>query len=334
MATTALVISGGGSRAAFAVGVLKYIFSHRPDINFDFFCGTGTSALITPLAALGEILLLEKLFTSNRTADLFNTSTMMQRFPQHNSLYNSTPFTQKITNIFTDARFAALQELNKQVFIAAHCLQSNRTTYFTPGIADGSLHDFEIVSLHDNFTFREAVQAACSIPVFMPPVSVASLPDHVQQFTSAGGIHYDPVKLAIDKGADNIYAILLTPENDEEDNRLFKTILEILEKQMDSSTNSIAANGINSTRLTNDVIAYLNKVRSNLAQAGVPAADIDRCFSDVAHNPFEDKRKINLHVIRPEIPLDADMGGLGFEPMAMQEMLREGERIAEKAFGF
>lgn len=37
MATTALVISGGGSRAAFAVGVLKYIFSHRPDINFDFF---------------------------------------------------------------------------------------------------------------------------------------------------------------------------------------------------------------------------------------------------------------------------------------------------------
>lgn len=60
MSRTALIISGGGSKGAFAVGVLKFIFSQRPNIRFDLICGTSTGALIAPLAALREIGELER----------------------------------------------------------------------------------------------------------------------------------------------------------------------------------------------------------------------------------------------------------------------------------
>jgi len=328
MATTALVISGGGSRAAFAVGALKHLYSRQPAIDLDFFCGTGISSLIAPLAALGEITLLEKLFTSNTTADLVNTSTMLQRFPQNNSLYNATALTHKITNIFTDTRFRALQQLNKEIFVGARCLQTNRITYFSPSGTDTVMKDYDVISLHDNYTFREAMQASCSMPVFMPPVEVASLPDQVQQFTNAGGAHYHPVKLAIEKGAREIFVILLTPEIPGEDDILFKNLLDILEQHVDNNTNEIAATDIRVTQLINNALAYFETVKNNLKKAGISAADITRCFDAPAANPFKGKRKVKLHIIRPEKALDVHMGGLEFIPQVMKEMMKEGERRA------
>ncbi|HEY9256957.1 patatin-like phospholipase family protein [Chitinophaga sp.] len=325
MATTALVISGGGSRGAFAVGALKYLYAQQPTIAFDLFCGTGTSAIIAPLAALGEINLLEKLFTSNSTADIVSTSTMMQRFPQNNSLYNATALTQKINNIFTDNRFRALQQLEQEVFVTGKCLQTNRTTYFSPGGNDAVRKDYDMVSLHDNYSFREAVLASCSMPVFMPPVEVASLPDHVQQFTNGGGAHYNAIKLAIDEGATTIYAILLTPEIPGEEALLFKTLLDILERQVDHTTNEMA--GLELTGFINDSLNYIDAVKNKMKAAGIP--DVEDYF-DVPVNPFREKKIVNLHIIRPQQTLDVHMGGLEFRPDEMKEMLDEGERSAAK----
>jgi len=50
---TALVISGGGAKGAFAVGVLKYIYTkYRNTGWFAITGGTSTGALISPMAAL------------------------------------------------------------------------------------------------------------------------------------------------------------------------------------------------------------------------------------------------------------------------------------------
>ncbi|SEW30509.1 patatin-like phospholipase family protein [Chitinophaga arvensicola] len=330
MATTALVISGGGSRAAFAVGALKYLYSQHPDINFDFFCGTGISALIAPLAALGEINLLEKLFTSNTTADIISTSSMLQRFPQSNSLYNATALSHKVTNIFTDQRFRALQQLNKEVFVAGRCLQNSRVTYFSPASTDMVKKDYDVISLHDNYTFREAVLASCSMPVFMPPVEVASLPDQVQQFSDGGGASYHPVQLAIEKGATDVYVILTTPEVAGQHDIVFKNLLDILEKEVDQHHNGIAATELQSTHLLNHTLTYLDAVKEKMKQAGVPAATIDDYFDVPAGAFLQGKRMVNLHVIRPKHELDVHMGGLEFIPQVMQEMMAAGEEQARE----
>ena len=60
----ALVISGGGSKGAFAVGVIKQLAQRYPTLFFDIYVGTSTGSLIVPLAAIGEIGLLEKIYTT------------------------------------------------------------------------------------------------------------------------------------------------------------------------------------------------------------------------------------------------------------------------------
>jgi predicted acylesterase/phospholipase RssA len=49
----ALVISGGGSKGAFAVGILQRLRILFPTLHFDMIIGTSTGALIAPLAAAG-----------------------------------------------------------------------------------------------------------------------------------------------------------------------------------------------------------------------------------------------------------------------------------------
>ncbi|TWF45579.1 patatin-like phospholipase [Chitinophaga polysaccharea] len=328
MAKTALVISGGGSRSAFAVGALKYLYAQRPAIEFDIICGTGTSALIAPLAALGEIGLLEKLFTSNSTTDIVNTATLMQRFPHHNSLYNATALTLKVNNIFSDARFHALEQLDKEIFVTGYCLQTNRTTYFSPRGRNTVQKDYDIITLHDNYSFREAVLASISMPVFMPPVAIASLPDHVQQFTNGGGEYYNPIKLAIDKGATTIYTILLTPAEPEDDGIEFKSLLDVLEKQIDIHTNGMSPADLKMTQFFNDAITYLDAVKENMKQAGIPEPAVNNYFDLPANNPFRDKKVINLHIIRPKAALRVQLGGLEFIPEEMKMMMKNGEEAA------
>ncbi|MEO7768554.1 MAG: patatin-like phospholipase family protein, partial [Ferruginibacter sp.] len=48
----ALVISGGGSKGAFAIGILKKLFKEYPNLEFDMFVGTSTGSLIVPLVAM------------------------------------------------------------------------------------------------------------------------------------------------------------------------------------------------------------------------------------------------------------------------------------------
>lgn len=330
MAKTALVLCGGGSRAAFAVGVLKYIHAQQTPIQFDIFCGTGTSAIVASLAALGEINLLEKLFTSNSTSDLLNTSTLLQRFPYSNSLYNTTAFVQKINNIFTEARFEALQRSEKEIYVGALGLQKNQVTYFTPSQEPAKKED-NVQPIHQLPVYREAVLAACSTPIFMPPVTINSA-NTSQQYFTAGGDYYKPLELAIAKGATSIYLIQLTTEKPVSKQLMFKDLIDILERQVDQATVSLNDADIMAVKAQNNALKYIEAVKTNMQASGVPVEEIDRYFS-VPDNTFNGKQITDLKIIRPEWPLEATMGGLEFVPQSMKEMLEHGHQTAKKILG-
>ena len=54
----ALVISGGGSKGAFAVGVIKQLQQLYPTLFFDIYVGSSTGSLIVPMGAIDEVVLL------------------------------------------------------------------------------------------------------------------------------------------------------------------------------------------------------------------------------------------------------------------------------------
>ena len=69
----ALVISGGGSKGAFAGGVAQYLIEERKN-KYDMFIGTSAGALLIPLLSIGKIQALYNVFTSITQSDIFNVN--------------------------------------------------------------------------------------------------------------------------------------------------------------------------------------------------------------------------------------------------------------------
>ena len=66
----ALVISGGGSKGAFAGGVAEYLINKKKK-DYDLFLGTSTGSLLVSHLALGMIDPLKELYTSVNQKDIF-----------------------------------------------------------------------------------------------------------------------------------------------------------------------------------------------------------------------------------------------------------------------
>jgi NTE family protein len=67
----ALVISGGGSKGAFAGGVAQYLLKNKGH-KYDLFLGTSTGSLLIPHLALGNIEKLHSIYTSVNMEQIFD----------------------------------------------------------------------------------------------------------------------------------------------------------------------------------------------------------------------------------------------------------------------
>ncbi len=331
MSKTALVISGGGSKGAFAVGVLKYMAA-TPKIKFDTLCGTSTGSLITPLAALGEINLLEKLYTTHVTSDIVITGNVINRFAGKDtySLFDAQPLSLLIKKTFTDQMYQAVLDSGRALYLTTVCLQTGRITYFTTSDLPMTSPEYDVVRIQDASTFRRAMFASSCQPVFMPPYQV--IENQPWQYVDGGLREYAPVDLAIDTGATEIYAILLTPENPETTGHQFKSPFEILQQTMNWFTMDVAVNDLRMPKYVNRSLQYIKAVKTKMKEAGMKNKEIESFFDIPFDNPFLGKTDLKLHVIRPEKPLNGGPGGLTFDPQEMKKMVAEGEAAARKYF--
>ena len=69
----ALVISGGGSKGAFAGGVAQYLMKEKKR-NYDIFLGTSTGSLMVSHLALGKIDALKELYTNVNQHTIFSNN--------------------------------------------------------------------------------------------------------------------------------------------------------------------------------------------------------------------------------------------------------------------
>lgn len=67
----ALVISGGGSKGAYAGGIAEYLINDLGR-SYDVFVGTSTGSLLVPLLAAGEIARAREVYCNVRQSDIFS----------------------------------------------------------------------------------------------------------------------------------------------------------------------------------------------------------------------------------------------------------------------
>ncbi|MEL1240308.1 patatin-like phospholipase family protein [Flavobacterium flavipallidum] len=74
----ALVISGGGSKGAFAGGVAQFLLENKK-VKYDLFIGTSTGSLLIPHLALGNIEKIHRIYTNVNMKKIFNINPFIVR---------------------------------------------------------------------------------------------------------------------------------------------------------------------------------------------------------------------------------------------------------------
>ena len=329
----ALVISGGGSKGAFAVGVIKRLQQEYPGLEFDIFVGTSTGSLITPLVALGEMALVEKLYTTQKTEDIVIINRLGDRINQ-NSIFDASPLEQLVIDNYTDQRYSALLASGKKVFLNTVCLQTGDIVVFTNTANPAPGKYYDVKTLADADHFRRAVMASASQPVFMPPVKVnkhiAGEPHPDYQFVDGGVREYAGIEMAIDNGATEVFTILLSSGQPDADDSELTSLFPILQKTIDIFTDDVGKNDLIIPEQYNEALEYIDAVKSKMKRAGINADKITDYFSVPGrNNPYEDKVPLKLFTIRPDEPLGGGPGGVTFDPVAMQAMLQKGQAASD-----
>ena len=208
----ALVISGGGSKGAFAGGVAQYLIEEEKR-QYNMFLGTSTGSLLVPHLSLSDIPKVYNLFTNVKQRDIFSVSPFVQRkkgnreFVSINFVSSLWQFIKKkrtfgeskalkrnIKRNFTKEEYNKIKSAKKDVVVTVSNLSKNRVEY--KSIKDCSYEEF-----------CNWIWISCNYIPFM------SL-DTVDGFEYAdGGLGcVVPIREAIQRGATEVDAIILESE--------------------------------------------------------------------------------------------------------------------------
>ena len=208
----ALVISGGGSKGAFAGGVAQYLMKEERK-EYDLFLGTSTGSLMVSHLALGKLDALKKLYTNVDQKSIFSNSPFTIRkvagekvisINHLNTLWNfikgrktfgeSKNLRKLIKENITLEMYDLIRNNHKEVVVTISNLTANKIEY--KSINDCSYEDF-----------CDWIWGSCNYVPFMSLLEK----DHCQ-YGDGGFGALIPIREAILRGATEIDAIILDTE--------------------------------------------------------------------------------------------------------------------------
>ncbi|MFL1895653.1 patatin family protein [Aquimarina sp. 2-A2] len=209
----ALVISGGGSKGAYAGGVAQYLMQQKGK-KYDLFLGTSTGSLLIPQLALGNIDKTYDIYTNVNQSTIFNINPFVVRhkgdreFVSINFFASFLQFVKKkrtfgesknlrraIRRNFTEADYRLARRRAEDVVVTVSNLTLNKTEY--KSIKDYSYEDF-----------CDWIWISCNYVPFMSLVTKNGC-----EYADGGFGCMVPIREAIRRGATEVDAIILESEN-------------------------------------------------------------------------------------------------------------------------
>jgi NTE family protein len=208
----ALVISGGGSKGAFAGGVAQYLMQELGH-NYDLFLGTSTGSLLISHLALQKIQKIKEVYTSVNQDSIFsncpfviqnkygvanigiNHWNVLKNFYRGSRTFGeSHNLLELIKNTITPEEFEILKSGPKDIVVTVSNLSLNAVEY-------KSIKDFEYED------FCEWIWISCNYTPFMSLVRKEGC-----EYADGGLGSMVPIEEAIMRGATEVDAIILHTE--------------------------------------------------------------------------------------------------------------------------
>ena len=208
----ALVISGGGSKGAFAGGVAQYLIEDMKR-NYDLFLGTSTGSLLVPHLALAKCEKIKQAYVSVDNNSIFSVCPFVVK-ERHgtfniginhfnvirNFIRGSKTFGEShnlkalIMNTFTEDEFEMLRKSGKDVIVTVSNLSMNQVEY-------------KALSECNYKEFCEWIWISCNYTPFMSLVRKNGC-----EYADGGLGSMVPIEEAVKRGATEIDAIILQTE--------------------------------------------------------------------------------------------------------------------------
>ena len=208
----ALVISGGGSKGAFAGGLAQYLLEEQKN-KCDLFIGTSTGSLLISHLALGKIEHIKKAYTNVTQSDIFNNCPFLIKRKGQVSMISINHFNviknfirgrktfgesknlrKMIAREFSEADFNAIRAQSLDVVICVSNLSTNNVEY--KSINECSYEDY-----------LDWIWFSCNYVPFM------SLETKDNCEYADGGLGcIIPIEEAVRRGATEVDAIMLNTE--------------------------------------------------------------------------------------------------------------------------
>ncbi|SHE93164.1 Patatin-like phospholipase [Arenibacter palladensis] len=224
----ALVISGGGSKGAFAGGVAQYLMEIEKR-EYDILVGTSTGSLLIPQLALNQIDKLHNIYTNVSQRSIFSLNpfvvrkkgdreyvsinflnTFLQFVKSKRTFGESKALRRTIRKNFSEAEFRRLKKGKKDIVVTVSNLSKNRIEY-------KSIMDFS----YDEFC--DWIWISCNYIPFMSLVKKDGF-----EYGDGGLGCVVPIREAIRRGATEIDAIILESENMEHNKVLGKNPFSLM----------------------------------------------------------------------------------------------------------
>ncbi|MFC6858680.1 patatin-like phospholipase family protein [Zunongwangia atlantica] len=209
----ALVISGGGSKGAFAGGVAQYLMEAEKK-KYDLFLGTSTGSLLIPHLAEGNISKVYDLYTNVNQRKIFSLNPFIvkkkegreyvtinyfnmfwQFLKKKRTFGESKNLLRHIRRNFSEENFRNLRNKVGDVVVTVSNLSKNRVEY-------KSIHECS----YDDFC--EWIWISCN---YIPFMSLAN--KNGFEYADGGLGCVVPIREAIKRGATEVDAIILEAEN-------------------------------------------------------------------------------------------------------------------------
>jgi len=208
----ALVISGGGSKGAFAGGVAEYLLKEKKN-TYDIFLGTSTGSLMVSHLALGEVDALKTIYTGVNQRSIFNinpfriinkngvtivnirhSATLLSFLKGSKTFGESKNLRKLIVKKITRDIYDAILKEKKEVVVTISNFTANRIEY-------------KSMQEHSYEDFCDWIWGSCNYIPFM-----SLLEKNGYQYGDGGFGCLIPIREAIERGAKVIDAIILETE--------------------------------------------------------------------------------------------------------------------------
>lgn len=304
----AVVLSGGGAKGAFQVGVLQALIGRRK-VRFETAVGTSTGAIQAAGVAQDDIPRLVRFWTGiTGPDDIFRKrgGTLLSVIGGQPSLYRTDPLRGLLRTAIDEDRIRAS---GKALRIRVVNITNGKA--LTVGENAPNLCDW--------------VYASCAMPFVFPPLVSKDAQGVEEQWVDGGVRDVTPLDEAMRERPRAILVIRASAPPSPDEPKKYKSLLSVGLRGVDIQSSEVSDNDLRNVSLINNLLTARDRQLIALRQLGLPPDQVERVMRPIQAE-VERYRLVPVKVVAP----DADLyDTLDFEPTKIRKAIEAGDRWVE-----